>query len=253
MIRSIYTATSSLITQENRQNNIINNMANAHTTWYKNDLLLIKSFDQVTLSNKDGTNGQKQILGYISLGSEIDDIQTIFTQGLLKETNKATDFAVEGRGFFVVNKNGNNLYTRDGNFMVSLNNTLVTTDYGSVLGRNLTTNSIEEIIITDSNFYLNENNEIVQNNEATYELLTADFEDYNTLTKVGDNYYYGENPLEDSMVFLSQGYLENSTVSLIEEMTNMITTMRNFETNQKIVQMLDETLKKATSEIGTVR
>lgn len=47
--------------------------------------------------------------------------------------------------------------------------------------------------------------------------------------------------------------LERSNVNIIEEMVSMMTVMRSFETNQKIVQTLDETLNKAANEIGAVR
>ena len=57
----------------------------------------------------------------------------------------------------------------------------------------------------------------------------------------------------NAQVYANQGYLEQSNVNLSNEMTDMITTMRAFETNQKIVQTLDETLGKAANEIGAVR
>lgn len=53
MIRSLYTAVSGLISLENRQNNITNNMSNANTTGFKGDNLSIKSFDEVMIQNRD--------------------------------------------------------------------------------------------------------------------------------------------------------------------------------------------------------
>lgn len=254
MIRSIYTAASSMITQENKQNVIINNMANANTLGFKSDSLMISSFKDVMISNKDNATGNKrQDLGEINLGTNIDEVYTKFTQGNFKETNKVTDFAIEGRGFFVVNKNNENIYTRDGSFIIGQDGRLSTTDYGTVLGRYLQTGEIGPIYITDSNFRLNFDNNIVQNGVATHEIVTADFNDYSTLIKAGDNYYRGENPLNDSRVYITQGAVETSNVSIIEEMTSMISTMRNFETNQKILQMLDSTLDKASSQIGSIR
>ena len=52
---------------------------------------------------------------------------------------------------------------------------------------------------------------------------------------------------------VTQGALESSNVNITNEMVNMITTMRSFETNQKIIQTLDETLGKAANEIGAVK
>ena len=70
---------------------------------------------------------------------------------------------------------------------------------------------------------------------------------------MGDNYYRDENPILNAAVNVTQGALESSNVNIANEMINMMTTMRNFETNQKMVQIIDETLGKAANEIGTVR
>jgi flagellar basal-body rod protein FlgF len=50
-----------------------------------------------------------------------------------------------------------------------------------------------------------------------------------------------------------QNSLEKSNINVINEMTNMMTVMRTFEANQKVVQAMDETLGKAVNEVGTVR
>lgn len=256
MIRSLYTSVSSLISLENRQNVITNNMANANTNGFKSDNLSIKSFDEVYIQNRDNASKTPQIIGSLSLGSEIDEVNTYFSQGLLKQTSKPTDFAIEGRGFFVIQKatlNGTEtLYTRDGNFKIGTDGCLMTTSGDKVLGINQETGNTEAIFVGNSNFVIDSNNTINVEGFANYTLLTADFIDYDSLTKVGDNCYKGENPIMDSNVWINQGYIENSNVSLTNEMVNMMTTMRNFETNQKMVQILDDTLGKAANEIGKV-
>ena len=83
-------------------------------------------------------------------------------------------------------------------------------------------------------------------------MVTADFEDYSTLKKVGDNYYTGENPIMDSVVNTHQGYLEGSNVNVTNEMVNMMSTMRNFQSSQSIFKMIDGTLDLAANSIGKV-
>lgn len=258
MIRSLYTAVSGLITLENKQANIVNNITNANTTGYKQDSLAVKSFDEVMLQNKQKiVNGKNvtQKLGTLSLGAKIDTVDTVFTQGVLKNTDKETDFAIEGRGFFVIRKSGSeeNLYTRDGNFKVGNNGYLMTTNGDSVLGVNKNTGNLEPIFVGNSKMLLDKNNNLYIDNNSNYNLATADFENYKDLEKIGENYYIGENPIYNSEVYISQGALESSNVSISNEMVNMITTMRAFETNQKLVQTIDGTLQKAANEIGTVR
>ncbi|MGL4774117.1 MAG: flagellar hook-basal body complex protein [Clostridium sp.] len=256
MIRSLYTAVSGLITMENKQASITNNMGNANTVGYKKENLVVKSFDEVMLQNKEKSpSGLSSVnkLGTISLGAEIDDVITYFTQGDLKETGNRSDMAIDGRGFFVVQKGNERVFTRDGNFKIDNNGYLITTTGDRVLGTNTRTGNVEPIFVGNSKFLVDENNNINIDGASTHKLLTADFEDYGSLKKVGDNYYTAENPIYNARVMIHQGFVENSNVNITNEMVDMLTTMRSFETNQKFVSMLDETLGKAANEIGAVR
>lgn len=256
MIRSLYTAVSGMITLENRQNTITNNMSNANTIGYKSENLSVKSFDEVYIQNKDKILAGKNVtqrLGSLSLGAEIDTVETAFTQGTLKDTGKMTDFAISGRGFFTVQRGNDTVYTRDGNFLVGNDGYLMTTTGDRVLGVNNATGNMEPIYVGNQDFALDRNNVINVNGRATHSLALADFQDYGTLEKLGDNYYGGENPIFNTQVVVSQGFVESSNVNITNEMVNMLTNTRSFETNQKFVSMLDETLSKAANEIGAVR
>lgn len=256
MIRSLYTAVSGLITLENKQATITNNIANANTTGFKGDNLSMKSFDEVLIQNRDKISGGRNVknsIGTLSLGAEIDSVDTRFTQGLLKSTNKPTDLAIDGRGFFTVQNGNETVFTRDGNFKVANDGYLITNSGDRVLGTNKNTGTIEPIFVGTNNFIIDNYNGVNVNGESTYSLALADFNDYGTLTKVGDNYYSGQNPVYNAQVWVNQGYLEQSNVNVSDEMVEMMTTMRNFETNQKMVQTIDSTLEKAANEIGNVR
>lgn len=65
--------------------------------------------------------------------------------------------------------------------------------------------------------------------------------------------YDGANPIQNAKVVVRQGALEKSNVNVTNEMVNMMQIMRNFESNQKILQAIDETLGKAVNDVGTVR
>lgn len=256
MIRSLYTAVSGLITLENKQSTITNNMTNANTTGFKSDTLSMKSFDEVLIQNRDKISGGQNVnnpIGKLSLGAEIDSINTKFTQGILKPTNKPTDLAVDGRGFFAVKSGNNTVFTRDGNFRVSNDGYLKTNAGDPVLGVNNSNGTMEPIFVGTDNFVVDDNNRVIVNGKSTHALALADFNDYSTLKKVGDNYYSAPNPVYNAKVWTKQGYLEQSNVNISNEMVEMMTTMRNFETNQKMIQSIDETLGKAANEIGAVR
>lgn len=255
MIRSLYTAVSGMIALENKQNTIANNMANANTIGYKSEDLVLKSFEEVLLQNKDklvGNQNTTRKLGTISLGAKIDDVTIKFTQGDLKDTGIQTDLGINGRGFFQVQRGNEVVYTRDGNFTVSNEGYLVTSTGDRVLGRNINSGEVEPIYVGNSTFNVDKSNNIQIDGVATQAIATADFADYNTLVKVGDNYYKGENPINNAKANINQGYTESSNVDVTNEMVNMLATMRNFETNQKILTMIDGTLEKAANKVGQV-
>ncbi len=259
MIRGLYTAVSGMITQEAKQDVITSNLGNSTTVGFKQDNLAIRRFDDVLLENYDKVVGGKNVrneIGTLSLGSRVDSVNTDFTQGMIQDTGKPTDFAIDGKGFFTVQRNDgiNNgqYYTRDGHFHVNMRGILVNDAGDSVIGRNLATNQLEPINVGDGKLTSDVYGNISINDNKAYKLYTADFNDYNSIKKIGDNLYQGNNATENNAV-VKQNSLEKSNVNVINEMTNMITTMRSFETNQKIVQSMDETLGKAVNEVGSVR
>ena len=156
MIRALYTAVTGLITGEAKQSTVTNNIANSNTNGYKAENLSIKSFDDVLIQNYDKTvNGKnvKTILGSLSQGSQIDATNTDFTEGVLQTTDKSTDFAIDGKGFFTVQRdngiNTKNYYTRTGDFHIDGSGYLVTDSGDKVLGKNTATNAIEPIFVGD--------------------------------------------------------------------------------------------------------
>lgn len=246
MIRGLYTAVSGMITQEAKQDVVTNNLANVNTVGFKVDNLATKSFNEVLLSNRDKIVNGKNVkvnLGTINLGSKIDEVSTSFTQGTLDKTDKETDFAINGRGFFVVERNNGinteRYYTRDGHFHVNSQGFLVNDNGDNVIGINTGTGQEGPININ-------------VNSLDQFNMMLIDFQDYNSLTKIGDNMYSGEGQQVAANGDIKQYSLEKSNVNITREMIEMMTVMRTFETNQKIIQSLDETLGKAANEIGRV-
>lgn len=258
MIRSFYTAVSGMITQEAKQDVITNNIANANTVGFKQDDLSVGDFKEMLLQNHDKVVGGKNVrntIGYISLGSEVNGVNTEFSGGVIKDTGLSTDFAIDGKGFFAVSRQegnqNNTYYTRDGHFHVNINGMLVDDSGDTVLARNLETGALGPINVGKGKITCNTQGDISIDGNPKYKLYTADFNDYNNLTKVGDNLYKGNGAVEANAV-VRQNSLESSNVNIISTMADMITTMRAFETNQKAVQSIDETLDKLINQVGKV-
>ena len=259
MIRGFYNSVSGLITLQNEHETITNNIANINNNGYKKRLLTKQSFDDVMISNRQKLNGDKYVrnnIGTMNLGVKTSDVETIFTQGSFKSTDKKTDFAIDGRGFFVAqNANGQEVYTRDGNFKINQQGYLITNDGCTVLGQNNVTGAREPIYVGDMDFSIDSDNNItIEGIGATQKLMTVDFndDDYKTLSPLGDNYVTTANPIYNARVNVVQNVLEASTVDATEEMTKLMEVKRQFETNQKFVKMQDETVQKAATEIGRV-
>lgn len=259
MIRSLYTAVSGMITQQAQEDAITNNMANSDTTGFKGDSLDIGSFKNVLIANssdiENGVNVRHNI-GTLSLGSQINSTDTDFTQGDIVSSNSDTDFAIDGRGFFTVSRdNGTgsqNYYTRDGHFHVNMQGYLMDESGDYVMGKNVNTGNEEKINIGNGKLTSDQYGNLSVDGKPAYSLSMVDFNDYKSLKKVGDNLYSGTNPIQNVNATVQQGALEKSNISAVNEMVNMMTTMRNFESNQKVVSAIDETLQEAANDVGKV-
>lgn len=255
MIRSFYSAVSGMITQEAKQDVITNNLANVSTVGFKEDILAVKPFNEVLLQNYDKVEGGKNvrnIIGSINLGSGVDSVNTGFTQGTIESTGISTDFAIDGRGFFTVQRaDGNEFYTRDGHFHVNIDGILVDDSGNEVIARDLQTGNLGQINVGEGKMTSDYYGNISIDGVPRYKIYTVDFGDYNNLTKVGDNLYTGANPQEYNAV-VRQNSLEKSNVNVVNAMSDLLTTMRSFETDQKAVQSIDETLDKLINEVGKV-
>ncbi|MFL0251613.1 flagellar hook-basal body complex protein [Clostridium neuense] len=258
MVRSFYTAVNGMLTQAAKQDVISNNLANIDTVGFKGDGLYSRSFNDVYIQDyAKVVNGipQKTLLGTLSLGQQVDETSTDFTGGEISSTGKSTDFAIEGRGFFTVYRDGvggKNYYTRDGHFHVNIDGYLVDDSGDYVMGKNVNTGSDERIKVGNGKITSDSYGNISIDGAAAYKLDLVDFNDYNSLKKVGDNLYDGQNPIQGAQIVVQNQCLEKSNVNPLTAITNMMATMRNFESDQKVVKSIDETVGKTVNDVGKV-
>ena len=108
---------------------ISNNLANMNTVGYKSSNT---NFQDLFYQNIGSTaNGSPQQVG---VGTSVASVEANFSQGTSQTTGNPTDVAITGDGFFVINHNGAQEYTRAGNFTVASNGDLMTVDGGNVMG-----------------------------------------------------------------------------------------------------------------------
>ena len=257
MIRSLYSAVSGMIVQQSKEDVITNNMTNAETNGFKGDNLMIKNFKDVLISNSSDIQNGKNIrktIGSLSLGSDVDATDTDFTQGSISGTDSEDDFAIDGRGFFTVNQGAGsqNYYTRDGHFHVNMQGDLMDESNNNVMGKNIATGNVEKINVGNGKLTSDSYGNLSVNGKPSYSFSLVDFSNYNSLKKVGNNLYSGTSPILNANVSVQQKALEGSNVNSVNEMVDMMSTMRNFQTDQKVVAAINQTLGQAVNEVGKV-
>ncbi len=247
MNRGLYTATTAMMSQRKRMDVVTNNLANAATAGFKEDTLLTRSFKDVLIErlNDPAIVGCPSEVGLYNAGTHIDMISTSFASGVLEETGRNADLALEGNGFFAVETPEGERYTRSGQFQVSAAGELVTQGGNRVLGAN-------GPIRVDSTAFTIASDGTVQSAAGADRIRLVSFADPGVLRKQGGGLYsaYGGEPAPDTATKVRQGYLEGSNVDLAGQMVDMIEITRSHELNQRIVRMMDEKLGKSANDIG---
>lgn len=190
------------------------------------------------------------VVGTMSGGVRFQKVFTDFTHGNIMDTGGKLDLALKGDGFFkVAGEEGQTLYTRNGSFAVT-NGYLTDLDGNRILG---TTGEIP-IGNGEIDILLNGNIMVGGQNVGQLNIVTINNKEF--LRKRGDNLFHmaenveaGENAFNGEVL---QGHLETSNMNAISGMVEMITLLRDFEANQKVIKMQDEMLEKAATEIGRV-
>ena len=232
MIRQIMNTATAMASRMQQQEIIANNLANVNTTGFKRDRLFQ---EMLTEEQTDLSRATTPV--------------TVFEQGTLRETQNATDLAIQGKGFFVVETPQGTRYTRNGHFSLNAGGELVTDEGMPVMGRGGVVGGTGALAV-------NEKGEVYWDGRLTDQLLVVDLPEDVSLTKVGDGLFAPADSqasgleVESEAFVLKQGYLEESNVNAVEEMVRMMTVYRHFEADQKTLKTQDDILGKAVNEIG---
>lgn len=260
MVQGINTAAAGMISILQQNDIIANNMANVNSTGFKQLIPTFKNLEEADVyrKNPDGTTGMDlQKIGKLSIGSVLDAAQLDFTQGNLTQTSRSLDFAIDGEGFFVIEGNeGEELYTRNGNFAINDEGELVTMSGNRVFGEN---GPIKfELELTDiSKLIVGADGRIMLGELEINKLMVVDFEDKSKLAMMGNSLFRNTDPdiapVEPERVSVAQGFLESSNSNMIKSMIDSITGARTYETLSKIIKDTEGTVKKSVNEVGIVQ
>jgi flagellar basal-body rod protein FlgG len=176
---------------------------------------------------------------------------TSFSPGQLRMTSGVTDFALETPGFFAVQTpNGATAYTRDGEFHVNAQGQLTTKQGYLVLGDGgpiqLDPSDLGPLSVSSTG-------EVSQGETLKGKMRVVDFQQPQLLTPTGAGYFIARNPSlvpnEVGEPSIRQGYLEGANTTAAAEMANLISVMRSFEANQRVIQLQDDRMGRAISEL----
>lgn len=256
MFKGLYTAYTGMINEQNRMDTMTNNLANVTTVGFKKEGSTSQSFDDIlTVKIKDASVGTSNVtrIGIDNPGVKIGENYVDYTQGSFRLTENTYDLALSGDGFFVVefqNKAGETSmkYTRAGNFTLNKDGYLTTEEGDYVLDTN--NRRIRLDTLKDSE--IRQDGTIEQNGAGVARIKVVDFADYNYLQRYGETYF---EPIEGAEEInadadVISGYLEMSNVQSVQEMVNLITITRHYESNQKIIQTYDDTMDVAVNQLG---
>ena len=251
MIRGLYTSASGMLTEMTRNDVTANNLANVNTTGYKKDTAINSSFAEMLIhrvnDQKPTDISSRPAIGTLGTGAIVDEIVTVHEPGQLRETSNQLDMAIAGEGYFVVQNDNGTFYTRNGSFTIDSEGYLVTSQGDMVQGETgpVRLGNAESVSVDDSG-------NISVNGEPVGTLQLVTIPDPQELTKVGDTLFTGGQAVNGIDGQVKQKFIEASNVNVINEMVNMITIMRAYEANQKIITSHDNTLGQAM-EVGRVR
>ena len=238
MLKGIDRLAADMTARITRQDMLAENLANASTPGFKTQRLFMTLLRESVRSGGRVTNDRAY------------GVYTDFSQGPVDVTARPLDFAIQGEGFFAVETDTGEKYTRSGNFTLNEEGTLTTGPGDVVLG------SSGPITIESQDFTVSAEGKVIVEGAEVGAIKVVTFADPRSLVRKG-NYYEagGEAAVESEMVETSilQGALERANVNPIDEMVNMIAVHRGFEAAQATIKMQDESAKKliqSTENVG---
>ena len=252
MIRALYTAASGMSAQQLNLDTIANNLANSSTTGFRQLRLEFQDMLYQNLVTPGAAQSQTTVSAglQVGLGTRSAATEVIMTQGELNQTSNPLDLAIEGNGFFEVQRpDGTVAYTRAGQFYLNNQGTIVTTEGDPLLPTITVPANATSITVTQYGV-VNATLPGQTNPTQLGQIQLATFANPGGLQLIGGNLLQDTlssgNPVlgnpggTEGLGTLQQGYLENSNVDVVTEFVQMVLAQRAFESNSKVIKAADD-------------
>ncbi len=228
MDAGLYIAAQGMLAEQVRQGQLSNNLANASTPGYKPQSADQRSFDSLLLQN----TATGQTIGSLQTGVTIGRTVTDTTPSTLRATGQPLDFGIAGQGYFAVRTPQGVRYTRDGQFASNARGDLVDATGNEVLSQ--TGGPIRV--------------------DAKGAVTTAQLGVFNVpgANETGSNLFTGAAAGRGTGTVRS-GELEESGVNPISTMTDMIASLRSYQSGQSAIQSIDQTMQEDATSVGSLQ
>ena len=249
MYKGFYQLTSGMLSQGRRLDVIANNMSNVSTAGYKADRYTDSTaFQEVMISrigNKDKRSDAQ--LGRESYILAPDQLYTDYTQGSLEETELPLDFAIDGEGFFAIERAGEIGYTRAGSFSLDDDGYLCLPGQGRVLDQNG-----DFIQLPTDNIYVDKTGAIYtqQNRNLLATLGVFQFADNAALERNDRGLFTGGQPQAGENYVIYNGMVERSNANMVQEMVSMMTAQRALQSAAEMSKIYDQVMTRDATEVG---
>jgi flagellar basal body rod protein FlgG len=243
----MYTGAASMAAYEKWQEAISQNISEGSLPGFKKTEVSFSAMDAGLSAVGTDANGSDRVHGAMPSASP----SISFAQGELNHSGNDLDFAIQGNGFFQVQQpNGQMAYTRDGQFHLSPDKTLVNSAGMPVMGDSgpITFKTGVGAIA------INADGLITQSDQPIAKMAAYDFSDPTQLRRVGNSLLApndsGVAPKKLDHAQILNNYLESSNVTPMREMVSLVSVSRAYEASQKVVQTADDNQDKAIQMLG---
>lgn len=227
-----------------RMNVIANNLANINTAGFKRDTVHMEEF-RMPVAQMTELRGQDKALSYVHDRAVLNNMSA----GSMKQSGNELDVAINGKGWFTVNTPAGERYTRNGEFKLNNEGTLVTNDGFPVLGSggpiSFGPNETQITIARDGTISSSEG--------VKGQIRVVSFNDEQNLNKEGFNLFKtDEQPTPVEQPNLMQGMIEGSNVRPVLELTTMIETTRAYVNQAQLLKKSEELKTDAMNKLAQV-
>ena len=259
MLRALYTAASGMNAQQTNIDNVAHNLANVNTTGFKKSRVEFEDlvYQEMRIAGSAASATTEAPVGLeVGLGTRAVATSRNFSSGNLRATQGPLDLAIEGDGFFKISlPNGTEGYTRAGTFHLDAQGLLVTAEGYSVDPQITIPSTATSVSVSKDGIV----SATIAGQNASQQLGTLEISTFPNaagLRPIGGNLFLpttasGEpesgSPGTDARGTLAQGFVEDSNVSVVEEMVNMIIGQRAYEANSRVVKAADEMLAQVNN------